>query len=269
MIKQIPKYAKFLKDLCVHKKKLKGNELISMGKNVSALLQPAPQKCEDPGVFTIPCEIGSSLFKDAMLDLGASINMMPKSVFQTLGIEPLQPTGVVLQLADHSQTHLAGVIEDVLVKFLLKKPDAKPRLIIWTLLLQEFDLEIRDRSEKENLVADHLSRIEGDLDHMAIDDDFRDEQLFRVHGESPWYADLVNFLVCNVFPAQFSKAQKDKLKSDLKYYVWDDPYLGKFCSNQIIRRCIPDFEFQTVLAFCHSSEFGGGILDLRELLGKF
>ncbi|XP_042422696.1 uncharacterized protein LOC122010284 [Zingiber officinale] len=116
MIKQIPKYAKFLKDLCVHKKKLKGNELISMGKNVSALLQPVPQKCEDPGVFTVPCEIGSSLFKDAMLDLGASINVMPKSVFQTLGIGPLQPTGVIIQLADRSQTHPAGVIEDVLVK---------------------------------------------------------------------------------------------------------------------------------------------------------
>ncbi|KAG6531528.1 hypothetical protein ZIOFF_005342 [Zingiber officinale] len=86
MIKQIPKYAKFFKDLCVHKKKLKGNELISMGKNVSALLQPVPQKCEDPGVFTVPC------------------------------IGPLQPTGVVIQLADRNQTHPNGVIEDVLVK---------------------------------------------------------------------------------------------------------------------------------------------------------
>ncbi|XP_042426068.1 uncharacterized protein LOC122013919 [Zingiber officinale] len=103
-------------DLCVHKKKLKGNELISMGKNISALLQPVPQKCEDPGMFTVPCKIRSSLFKDAMLDLGASINVMPRSVFQTLGIGPLQPTGVVIQLADRSQTHPAGVIEDVLVK---------------------------------------------------------------------------------------------------------------------------------------------------------
>ncbi|KAG6514105.1 hypothetical protein ZIOFF_024445 [Zingiber officinale] len=92
MIKQIPKYAKFLKDLCVHKKKLKGNELISMGKNVSALLQPVPQKCEDPGVFTVPCVIGDCIFEDAMLDLGASINVMPKSVFQSLRIGPLQPT---------------------------------------------------------------------------------------------------------------------------------------------------------------------------------
>ncbi|XP_042396420.1 uncharacterized protein LOC121986519 [Zingiber officinale] len=116
MIKQIPKYAKFLKDLCVHKKKLKGNKLISMGKNVSALLQPVPQKCEDPGVFTVPCIIGDCIFEDAMLDLGASINVMPKSVFQSLRIGPLQPTGVVIQLANRSQAHPAGVIEDVLVK---------------------------------------------------------------------------------------------------------------------------------------------------------
>ncbi|XP_042463927.1 uncharacterized protein LOC122046995 [Zingiber officinale] len=116
MIKQIPKYAKFLNDLCVHKKKLNGEELISMGKNVSALIQPVPKKCENPGVFTVPCEIGSCVFEDAMLDLGASINVMPKSVFQTLGIGPLQQTGVVIQLIDHSQAHPAGVIEDVLVK---------------------------------------------------------------------------------------------------------------------------------------------------------
>ncbi|XP_042406760.1 uncharacterized protein LOC121996749 [Zingiber officinale] len=116
MIKQIPKYVKFLKDLCVHKKKLKGNELISMGKNVLALLQPVPQKCEDPGVFTVPCVIGDCIFEDAMLDLGASINVMPKSIFQSLRIGPLQPTGVVIQLANRSQAHPAGVIEDVLVK---------------------------------------------------------------------------------------------------------------------------------------------------------
>ncbi|XP_042379998.1 uncharacterized protein LOC121972383 [Zingiber officinale] len=83
MIKQILKYAKFLKDLCVHKKKLKGNELISMGKNVSALLQPIPQKCKDPGVFMVPCVIADC---------------------------------VVIQLANRSQAHPAGVIEDVLVK---------------------------------------------------------------------------------------------------------------------------------------------------------
>ncbi|XP_042394223.1 uncharacterized protein LOC121985044 [Zingiber officinale] len=154
-------------------------------------------------------------------------------------------------------SHVIIFSDHAALKYLLKKPDAKPRLIRWMLLLQEFDVEIRDRSRKENLVADHLSRIEGDLDHSAIDDDFRDEQLLQLQGESPWYVDLVNFLVAHVYPKQFSKAQKDKLKSDSKFYVWDDPYLWKFCSDQIIRRCIPDSEFQSVLTFCHSFECGG------------
>ena len=63
------------------------------------------------------------------------------------------------------------------LKYLLKKPEAKPRLIRWMLLLQEFDVEIRDKSGAENLVADHLSRIESPLDPSPIRDDFPDEQL--------------------------------------------------------------------------------------------
>ncbi|XP_042415111.1 uncharacterized protein LOC122004262 [Zingiber officinale] len=116
MIEQVPKYAKFLKDVCLHKKKLMGNELVSMGKNVSAFIQPIPQKCDDPGVFTVLGTIGNYVFEDAMLDLGASINVMPKSGFLSLGIGPLQPTGVVIQLANRSQAHPTGVIENVLVK---------------------------------------------------------------------------------------------------------------------------------------------------------
>ncbi|XP_042432730.1 uncharacterized protein LOC122019318 [Zingiber officinale] len=84
-------------------------------------------------------------------------------------------------------SHVIIFSDHAALKYLLKKPDAKPRLIRWMLLLQEFDVEIRDRSGKENLVADHLSRIEGDLDHSAIDDDFRDEQLLQLQGESPWF----------------------------------------------------------------------------------
>ena len=71
-IKQIPKYAKFLKEMCTHKRKLKGTEKVSMGRNVSALIQPnLPPKCKDPGTFTIPCTIGHQQFTHALLDLGA------------------------------------------------------------------------------------------------------------------------------------------------------------------------------------------------------
>ncbi|PIN27218.1 hypothetical protein CDL12_00011 [Handroanthus impetiginosus] len=102
-IKRIPRYAKFLKELCTSKKKLKGNERISVGKNVSAVLQrKLPPKCKDPGMFSIHCKIGSIRIEKAMCNLGASTNIMPLSIYSCLNIGPLKETG--------------GVLEDVLVQ---------------------------------------------------------------------------------------------------------------------------------------------------------
>uniref|UniRef100_A0A151UEN1 Aspartic peptidase DDI1-type domain-containing protein n=1 Tax=Cajanus cajan TaxID=3821 RepID=A0A151UEN1_CAJCA len=119
-IKQIPRYTKFLKELCTHKRKMKGNERINMGRNVYALIgKSVPhihEKCKDPGTFCIPCIIRNSKFENAMLDLGASINVMPLSIFKSLSLGPMQPTGVVIQLANRSVTHPTGFIEDVLVR---------------------------------------------------------------------------------------------------------------------------------------------------------
>jgi len=145
------------------------------------------------------------------------------------------------------------------LKYLLKKADSKPRLIRWMLLLQEFDLEIRDRSGAQNLVADHLSRIERVVDTLLIRDDFPDEQLLNISVSfpTPWFANIVNYLVASVFPPLASKSQIDKLKSDAKYYMWDDPYLWKLCNDQVIRRCIPNHEIESVLHFCHASAVGG------------
>ncbi|KAK2416448.1 hypothetical protein QL285_038843 [Trifolium repens] len=143
------------------------------------------------------------------------------------------------------------------LKYLLKKPEAKPRLIRWMLLLQEFNVEIKDKSGAENLVADHLSRIERDEDPSPIQDNFPDEQLLLLHGVTPWFADIVNYLVAGVFPAGASRTQIQKLKSDAKYYVWDDPYLWKFGSDQVIRRCVPDYEIESILHHSHASQVGG------------
>jgi len=114
-IKHIPRYAKFLKYLCTHKRRLKGNEKISMGRNMSALIGKSvpqiPEKCKDPGTFCVPCIIGN-----AMLDLGASINVMSLSIFKSLSLGPLQPTSVVIQLANRSVAHPAGLVDDVLVR---------------------------------------------------------------------------------------------------------------------------------------------------------
>ncbi|XP_042423027.1 uncharacterized protein LOC122010572 [Zingiber officinale] len=116
--------------------------------------------------------------------------------------------------------HLLSNPQTVL-KYLLKKPDAKPRLIRWMLLLQEFDVEIRDRSGKENLVADHLSRIEGDVDHSAIDDDFSDEQLLQLQGESPWCQRIGNIGPRNEMPQQFI------LFCEI-FDVWGIDFMGQF-----------------------------------------
>jgi hypothetical protein len=118
-IKQIPKYAKFLKELCTTKRafKLKGHEMVSMGEVVSAIVQKnMPLKQKDPGAFTIPCVIGNASFKRALCDLGASISVMPKHVYDSLSLEPLNKTSIVIQLADRSFVYPLGVIEDVLVK---------------------------------------------------------------------------------------------------------------------------------------------------------
>ncbi|KAI3511713.1 hypothetical protein L1887_18870 [Cichorium endivia] len=116
-IKQVPRYAKFLKELCTSKKKLKGNEIVKVGENISVVLQKRiPQKCKDPDVFTIPCKVGDLIIPRAMLDLGASINVLPYSIFKTLKVGPLKRTGVIIQLADRSTVHPKGVLEDVLVQ---------------------------------------------------------------------------------------------------------------------------------------------------------
>nr|XP_027083751.1 uncharacterized protein LOC113706058 [Coffea arabica] len=116
-IKQVPKYAKFLKDLCTHKRKLRGDERVAMGENVSAMLQrKLPPKCGDPGMFTIPCKIENTPIRKAMLDLGASINVMPKTIFASLNLGPLKETAIIIQLADRTNAYPEGLVEDALVQ---------------------------------------------------------------------------------------------------------------------------------------------------------
>ncbi|KAJ9535590.1 hypothetical protein OSB04_un001274 [Centaurea solstitialis] len=90
---------------------------MDMIENVSAVFQKnLPPKCSDPGMFTIPCMVGNVTVDRAMLDLGASINVMPYSLYTSLDVGSLKPTSVVVQLADKSIVHPRGVLEDVLVK---------------------------------------------------------------------------------------------------------------------------------------------------------
>ena len=84
---------------------------------VSAVIQhKTPPKYKDPGCPTISCTIGDYIMEHALLDLGASVNLIPFSVYQKLGLGELKPTSITLQLADHSVREPRGIVEDVLVK---------------------------------------------------------------------------------------------------------------------------------------------------------
>ncbi|KAM1211495.1 hypothetical protein TB2_003104 [Malus domestica] len=116
-IKQVPRYAKFLKELCTTRRRISNKEVVQVSENVSAVLQrKLPPKCKDPGSFTIPCVIGNTKFEHAMLDLGASINVMPYSIYASMNLGELKNDGVIIQLADRSNAYPKGVLEDVLVQ---------------------------------------------------------------------------------------------------------------------------------------------------------
>ncbi|XP_015962964.1 uncharacterized protein LOC107486901 [Arachis duranensis] len=145
------------------------------------------------------------------------------------------------------------------LKYLLTKKESKLRLIRWILLLQEFDIEIKDRSGAENKVANHLSRIpqeEEGAHHLAVNESFPDEQLMMIQ-ETPWFADIANFKAIGELPTNINKDMRRKLIKDAKYYIWDEPYLFKKCTDRILRRCISHGEGQEVLWQCHGYAYGG------------
>ncbi|GKB89653.1 reverse transcriptase domain-containing protein [Tanacetum coccineum] len=132
------------------------------------------------------------------------------------------------------------------LKYLLAKQDAKPRLLRWILLLQEFDVVIHDKKGAENLATDHLSRLENphqsELEKKEITETFPLETLgmvtFRGDDNAPWFADFANYHAGNFVIKGMSSQQKRKFFKDVKHYFWDDPFLFKICADQVIRQCV-------------------------------
>nr|GEV81908.1 hypothetical protein [Tanacetum cinerariifolium] len=330
----------------------------------TVLLNKLPSKEKDPGSFTIPCDIGNLHIDNAFADLGASIRLMPYTMYEKLGLGEPKPTRMSLELADRSIQYPRGIAENVLIKvdkFILpidfvildmredskipiilgrpflttamamidvfnkkitlrvgdderitpedkmypktqemqgseraqnehlysasangideKKPelkelsphleytylkrdeswrviisskqtekeklyfcskqDAKPRLTRWVLLLQGFNIKIKDKKRVENLAVDHLSRLEnlnmGTLVEEEITDKFLDEHLMilksKLNDEEPWYEDY--------------------------NYFWDEPYAFRLCPDNVMRRCIVGNEILEILVHCHSGPTGG------------
>ncbi|RVW26113.1 Retrovirus-related Pol polyprotein from transposon 17.6 [Vitis vinifera] len=144
------------------------------------------------------------------------------------------------------------------LKYLLTKQDAKARLIRWILLLQEFDLQIRDKKGVENVVADHLSRsaIAHNSYVLPINDDFPEESLMLLE-KAPWYAHIANYLVTGEVPREWKVQDRKHFFAKIHAYYWEEPFLFKYCADQIIRKCVPEEEQQEILSHCHENACGG------------
>ncbi|XP_073290989.1 uncharacterized protein [Primulina huaijiensis] len=337
-IKQVPSYAKFLKDLCTVKRKLNVKKKAFLAEQVSAIIQNNNAlKYKDPGCPTISCIIGERKIKKALLDLGASVNLLPYSVYQELNLGELKPTSVTLLLADRSVKVPRGMVEDVLVQVdnfvypvdfivldtqpieacnaipvILGRPFlATSNALIncrngimklsfgnMTLELNVFNLckqphDKGDESEDENLIEtlveeniqegstrDQLDicSIETVKENIEIDlDDFiryhslpgsekefdakyenkdeppilelkplPEELKYAFLGEDETYPVVISSKLASDeegdMPPQSSSQDKRKFLNEVKNFYWDDPYLFKYCPDQIFRRCIPDNE---------------------------
>ncbi|XP_024010463.1 uncharacterized protein LOC112085478 [Eutrema salsugineum] len=140
------------------------------------------------------------------------------------------------------------------IKYLMAKKDAKPRLIRWILLLQEFDIEIRDPKGADNGIADHLSRIRVE-EKLPLNDSFPEENVYAMETipitmqekpsqppirrsdafDIPWFRHIANYLAADIKPPQFFGYKKKKFLEEIRHYFWDEPYLYRRCVDGLFR----------------------------------
>jgi hypothetical protein len=167
--------------------------------------------------------------------LGQRIDKLPHVIYyasRTLNNAQLNYSTIEKELLavmfalDKFRSYLLGskdivYLDHAALRYLFSKKDAESHLIQWILLLQEVDIEIRDKKGSENVVADHLSRLTVDFTEEAtpISETFPDEQLMHIaHTPSPWFADIVNYLVTGHMPLHWGRQDKSKFVAMVKYF---------------------------------------------------
>nr|GFB08251.1 reverse transcriptase domain-containing protein [Tanacetum cinerariifolium] len=184
----MPKFALTLKALIGNKEMLSEMARTSLNEHCFAvLLKKLPEKLGDPSKFLIPCDFPGMAECLALADLGASINLMPFSVWKRLSLPGLTPTCMTLELADHSISHAVGVAEDVYVKvgsfyfsanFVIVDFDADPRVPVilgrsflktGRALINVFECELTLRVGKEAITfnLDQTSRYSANYSDMT------------------------------------------------------------------------------------------------------
>ncbi|GJY23430.1 reverse transcriptase domain-containing protein [Tanacetum coccineum] len=155
------------------------------------------------------------------------------------------------------------------IKYLFAKKDAKARLMRWILLLQEFDIEIRDKKGAENLAADHLSRLENPhqdkFENKEINEAFPLETLGSIalkDDSTPWFpqggfADFANYHAGKFIVKGIRPNRRNKFFKDVIHYSGTETFLFKNYADQVIRHCVSGQEALDILKACHSGPTGG------------
>ncbi|XP_073136970.1 uncharacterized protein [Henckelia pumila] len=296
-LKQMPNYAKFIKDVMSKKKRLQDNEVVNLTEECGAILQKKlPQNLMDPESFTIPCFIYGSKVNRALCDLGASINLMPFSVYKTLELGEVRATTITLQLADR---RITDPLERCLVadEVFDKKED-------WELHEQEAFLE---GAPKEKMILDRLASyfyycfLDGYSGYIKIAIAPEDQENFYM---SIWHAfeKIKNALITTPIMVVPDWKEPFELMCDASDYVvgavlgqrrekmfraiyygsdnqvadhlsrlelgdvkeeesikelFPDEQIFQCCADQVIMRCVVGQEAQEILEQGHSSPYGG------------
>ncbi|XP_010527627.1 PREDICTED: uncharacterized protein LOC104804936 [Tarenaya hassleriana] len=221
VITQMPSYAHFLKDILT-KKRVIEKETITLNPECSAILQhDLPPKMSDPGSFSIPCKLGNISIDRALCDLGASVSLLPLSIYKKLNVGELKPTRMALQLADRSIKYPLGILEDVPLKVgdyyvpvdfvvLDMDEDAKISIILGRPFLNTADAIVHGCSiSTEPQIHEYTSFLDG-LDEMpcntvvsSFDMDRVDILLQNIERDTPVFATSSVRVSCNTAVSSF------------------------------------------------------------------
>jgi hypothetical protein len=145
----------------------------------------------------------------------------------------------------------------VAIKYLLAKKDGKPILIHWILLHHEFDVELHDKKGVENVVADHLSRMNhGQDDKEPIEDKMRDDHFYPILDNDTWMIDIIR-AIRRMPLGHLDKNTQRRIIFQRQNYFSDSPDLFKLVNDGVMRCCVPSEERQEILRKCHLAEDGG------------
>jgi len=150
------------------------------------------------------------------------------------------------------------------IRFLMKKPITNGRITKWLLLLQEFNITIVYKPSKENQVADFLFRLDNKGENILIDEIFPDENLFSISTNSPWFANIANYLTTKIFPPHFSPKEKKRVFKMSAPDSWIREYLFYIGPEMIIYRCVREDEMLDILKACHNEPCRGHFIEQRK-----